>query len=90
MSPSATERTELRTSEWWSVADWRMSNSWSLVNGSMILRISSGVSGVIGDEGVVPVGIELPFSSALRFLMKSIVSMAAEKEEDWWFAWNTP
>jgi hypothetical protein len=45
---------------------------------------------VIGDEGVVPVGIELPFSSALRFLMKSIVSMAAEKEEDWWFAWNKP
>ena len=64
-----------------------MSSSWSLVNGSMILRISSGVSGV---EGVVPVGIELPISSALRFLIKSMVSMTAEKEEDLWLAWNKP
>ncbi|KAL3596527.1 hypothetical protein D5086_008164 [Populus alba] len=63
-------------SEWWSVADWRMSNSWSFVKGSRILRISSGVRGVIGDGGEVPVGIEMPFSSALRFLMNSMVAEA--------------
>ena len=88
MSPSATERTELRMSEWWSVADWRMSNSWSFVKGSRILRISSGVRGVIGDCGEVPVGIEMPFSSALRFLMNSMVAEVVVV--DCWLAWNKP
>lgn len=75
VSRSAMERTAVRISEWRSVAVWRMSRSWSFVNGSIILRMSSGVRAVVApvvSDGDVMTG---PFSSALRFLGNSIASV---------------